>query len=542
LSIRLNKLLAQRGIGARRKCDTLIQEGAVRVNGRVVLEPGTQVEPERDRVLVRGRPLPPPAALRYYVLHKPVGVISTLSDPEQRRTVAHFLPPGARVFPVGRLDADTSGLLILTNDGELAHHLMHPRYGVEKVYRVRLARTPTGHALERLRRGVEFEPGVVSAPCRVRALASSGDHAIIEIAIHEGRYRQVRRMCEALGLSVQALHRSAYGPLRLGPIERGMWRELSADEVRRLRESAARPQARGRGGPPRSRREHPRREGAEHESSARPERAEARGGHGAGEPRVATRRPTDRRAPRGGRDRLPGGERGARPRGAASAPSDRGAARVTRDRSPGGKRGFRPRGEASAPSDRGAARVTRDRSPNGKRAFRPRGEASAPADRRAERNTRGRSPSGESWIGFRGQPGATPDRPAAPNQRDRSSSGERRTRSQTRPGAASEQQPRNPRDRSSTREGWPPREATTRGRAPRRGKGSPEPGHTRAGRGPVRSSDRPRGRDFQRTGERPRGAAARPRGRDASGEKARRPAGPRSGGTFPKPRKRRRAF
>ena len=129
MSLRLNKLLAQRGVGARRKCDALIQQGRVRGNGRVVLEPGTRVEPDRDRVEVSGRPLPPPAALRYYALHKPVGVISTLDDPEGRRTIRDLLPPGSRLFPVGRLDADTSGLLLLTNDGELAHRLMHPRYG-----------------------------------------------------------------------------------------------------------------------------------------------------------------------------------------------------------------------------------------------------------------------------------------------------------------------------------------------------------------------------------------------------------------------------
>ena len=126
MSVRLNKLLAQRGVGARRKCDELIKEGAVKVNGRVVLEPGLQIEPERDRVLVRDRPLAGAATLRYYVLNKPVGIITTLDDPEGRRTIREFLPPGARLFPVGRLDADTSGLLILTNDGELAHHLMHP--------------------------------------------------------------------------------------------------------------------------------------------------------------------------------------------------------------------------------------------------------------------------------------------------------------------------------------------------------------------------------------------------------------------------------
>jgi len=247
MSVRLNKLLAQRGVGARRKCDELIKEGAVRVNGSVVLEPGLQIEPERDRITVRNQPLAGAAVLRHFVLNKPVGVITTLDDPEGRRTIREFLPPAPRLFPVGRLDADTSGLLILTNDGELAHKLMHPRYGVMKVYRVRLDRVPGTEGLRRLQEGVEFEPGVRSAPARVRVLADEPGDAMIEVALHEGRYRQVRRMCEAVGLTVRALHRSAYGPLRLGPVQRGVFRELSEEEVRRLRAACARPRQRGQG-------------------------------------------------------------------------------------------------------------------------------------------------------------------------------------------------------------------------------------------------------------------------------------------------------
>jgi 23S rRNA pseudouridine2605 synthase len=248
VSVRLNKLLAQRGVGARRKCDLLIEQGAVRVNGDVVNEPGAQVEPERDRVTVNGRPLAGAAATRYYVLNKPVGVITTLDDPEGRRTIREFLPPGPRLFPVGRLDADTSGLLILTNDGELAHRLMHPRYGVVKTYRVRLDRAPGPEALRRLQEGVEFEPGVRSSPARVRVLSDELGDALIQVQLHEGRYRQVRRMCEAVGLQVRALHRSAYGPLRLGPVQRGIWRELSDEEVRQLRAASARPRPRSRPG------------------------------------------------------------------------------------------------------------------------------------------------------------------------------------------------------------------------------------------------------------------------------------------------------
>lgn len=247
VSIRLNKLLAERGVGARRKCDTIIASGRVQVNGEVVREPGTPVEESRDRVTVDGKPLPRRAALRYFVLNKPVGVITTLDDPQGRRTVREFLPGGQRMFPVGRLDADTSGLLLLTNDGELAHRLMHPRYGVEKVYRVRLDREPSEGQLARLARGVAYEPGVTSAPARLRRVKTEFEAIMVEIAVHEGRYRQVRRMFEAVGLDVKGLHRVAYGPVRLGPLARGLYRELSEDEVARLRSASARPHARPSG-------------------------------------------------------------------------------------------------------------------------------------------------------------------------------------------------------------------------------------------------------------------------------------------------------
>jgi pseudouridine synthase len=239
--VRLNKYLADRGVGARRKCDALIAEGRVRVNGEPVTEPGMRIEEQRDRVTVDGKPVQGRSRLAYYVLNKPVGVITTLDDPQGRRTVGELLPRGARVYPVGRLDADTSGLLVLTNDGELAHRLMHPRYGVVKVYRVRLAREPGPEQLRRLATGVRFEPGRVSAPARVRRVDPGFDAIMIELAIHEGRFRQVRRMCEAVGLEVTGLHRVGYGPLRLGPLARGMFRELSAEEVARLRAAAARP-------------------------------------------------------------------------------------------------------------------------------------------------------------------------------------------------------------------------------------------------------------------------------------------------------------
>lgn len=244
MSIRLNKLIAWRGVAARRKADQLIADGKVRVNGQVVREPGTMVDEASDDVTVMNRPLPPPQRARWFMLHKPVGVISTVADPEGRRTVRELLPTGSRVFPVGRLDADTSGLLLLTNDGPLAHKLMHPRYGVQKVYRVRLGESPRPDQLRRLAQGVRFDEGMVSAPAQVRAIDPGFDAIMIEIRIHEGRFRQVRRMCEAVGLPVLGLHRVAYGPLRLGPLPRGEYRELTHEEVAMLRASSARPMAR----------------------------------------------------------------------------------------------------------------------------------------------------------------------------------------------------------------------------------------------------------------------------------------------------------
>jgi 23S rRNA pseudouridine2605 synthase len=213
----------------------------VKVNGTVELEPGRRVEPAVDQVTVRGRPLPGPSTLRYLLVHKPIGMITTLHDPEGRPTVRQLLPPGPRLFPVGRLDADTSGLLLVTNDGELAHRLMHPRHGVEKRYRVLLDRLPSPHELARLRAGTPIEPGITSGPADVRIKAVRSSRAIIEIRIHEGRYRQVRRMCESVGLTVKALHRFGYGPLHIGKLPRGGVRPLTGFELRRLKAASMRP-------------------------------------------------------------------------------------------------------------------------------------------------------------------------------------------------------------------------------------------------------------------------------------------------------------
>jgi 23S rRNA pseudouridine2605 synthase len=224
--VRLNAYLARAGIASRRKADELIKAGRVRVNG----EPGqlnTFVE-RGDRVEVDGEEVRP-QRLAYVLLHKPAGVVTTASDPQGRPTVVQLVRHDVRVVPVGRLDAETTGALLLTNDGELAHRLAHPKYEVEKVYRAEIEGEPSDEALRRLAMGVELEDGV-TAPAEVRRLGPS----VVELAIHEGRNRQVRRMLEAVGHPVRRLHRSRYAGLAVEDLDAGSWRELTAEEVRVL--------------------------------------------------------------------------------------------------------------------------------------------------------------------------------------------------------------------------------------------------------------------------------------------------------------------
>lgn len=230
---RLQKVLAQRGYGSRRSCEELIAEGRVTVNGEVA-ELGRRVEPARDVVEVDGHLVPIKPGLVYYLLNKPAGVVTTAKDTHGRPTVVELVPAEPRVFPVGRLDADTEGLLLLTNDGELAHRLTHPRYGVEKEYLAHVEGVPASPALRRLREGVDLEDGL-TAPARV----SQPLPGVLRITIHEGRNRQVRRMAEAVGHPVLRLVRVRVGPLADRRLAPGAWRALTVEEVKALAEAAS---------------------------------------------------------------------------------------------------------------------------------------------------------------------------------------------------------------------------------------------------------------------------------------------------------------
>lgn len=235
--MRLAKHLAHCGVASRRACEALIAQGRVTVGGQVVRDPARDVG-ENDEIVVDGRPLSGLEAPAVYALNKPVGVLSTASDPHGRPTVVEMISQESRrLYPVGRLDLDSEGLLLLTNDGQLAHMLTHPRFEVAKTYRVWVAGGPVGEqALRALRDGVVLEDGP-TAPAQVVALARDR----LEITIREGRNRQVRRMCEAVGHPVRRLARVSFGPLQLGDLALGSHRQLQEREIQALREAAQAP-------------------------------------------------------------------------------------------------------------------------------------------------------------------------------------------------------------------------------------------------------------------------------------------------------------
>ena len=233
--MRLAKYLAQAGVASRRAAEAIVRAGRVTVGDDVVLDPARDVD-DTTPVAVDGELVAAVEGRVVYALHKPVGVVSTARDPQRRRTVADLVQSDRRVYPVGRLDADTSGLILMTDDGELANLLTHPRYEVPKAYRAVVGNVPVSEpALRALREGVELDDGL-TAPARVRRVAPD----VLELTIHEGRNRQVRRMCEAIGHPVRSLERVRFGPLVLGELETGQHRRLTPAEVDSLRSAARR--------------------------------------------------------------------------------------------------------------------------------------------------------------------------------------------------------------------------------------------------------------------------------------------------------------
>ena len=236
---RLQKIISAAGAASRRKAEELIVEGSVTVNGRIVRELGTKADPEKDAIKVSGKLIHLPQSKTYIVLNKPRGFITSMKDPEGRPVVTELLKGvKARVVPVGRLDYDTEGLLIMTNDGDLAHSLMHPSHVISKIYLAKVKGIIEDKAIERLEKGVKLREGV-TAPARVKKLKKSVANSWVEITVHEGRYRQVRRMLEEVGYPVIKLIRVTYGSLALGNVPLGKYRHLTSDEVKLLKDESA---------------------------------------------------------------------------------------------------------------------------------------------------------------------------------------------------------------------------------------------------------------------------------------------------------------
>jgi len=227
--------MAQCGVASRRKCEEIILEGRVQVNGETVRDMGIQVDPERDVVLLDGKPLRMENAKVYILLNKPRGYITSVGDPFGRPTVLDLIGKrDQRVYPIGRLDYDTEGLLLLTNDGEMAFKLTHPRHEVEKEYYCVVKGCPGSEALDKLRKGLDIG-GYITAPAKLIELGKRGDQAAFRIIIHEGKNRQVRRMFDAIGHPVLFLRRERMGPIKLGKLKPGEWRYLSDREIGELR-------------------------------------------------------------------------------------------------------------------------------------------------------------------------------------------------------------------------------------------------------------------------------------------------------------------
>jgi len=242
---RLQKVLARTGLGSRRSCENLIAMGRVSVNGEIA-KVGSKADPQKDRILVDNKPISMPKAFTYIALHKPKGVLSTVVSPDNRKTVLDLVEKSVTLYPVGRLDFDSEGLILLTNDGELTNRLTHPRYGHEKEYRVLVSRPPDEEQLDAWRRGIVLEDGHQTAPARVSLLNTTGKGTWLKIIITEGRKRQIRQMGIQTGLPVLRIIRTRIGPIQIGRLTPGEWRYLTAKEVATLKAIANQEKTRNR--------------------------------------------------------------------------------------------------------------------------------------------------------------------------------------------------------------------------------------------------------------------------------------------------------
>lgn len=234
---RLQKYLAHAGIGSRRSCEEIILKGKVKVNGKIVTTLGTKVNPTRDNIEVNNQLITNKEDKVYLLLNKPDGYVTTVKDPRGRPTVIDLIENiNKRIYPVGRLDYETEGLLLLTNDGKLAYRLTHPSYKIDKVYEALVKGNPTKEKLSKLRNGIELEDGITE-PAKVKVLKKFSDKTLLEITIHEGRNRQVRRMCRAINHPILNLKRTQIGPLQLGNIPKGNFRTLKPSEIKRLKKA-----------------------------------------------------------------------------------------------------------------------------------------------------------------------------------------------------------------------------------------------------------------------------------------------------------------
>lgn len=226
--------MAHCGIASRRKCEEYILDGRVKVNGNMIKELGTQVDPNRDRVYFDGKRINIEKEKIYIMLNKPIGVVTSVKDEKNRKTVVDFIPIQQRIYPVGRLDIDTTGLLLLTNDGKLAHHLMHPSKGIPKTYIATVKGRPDGKSLKKLREGVDLGDFITS-PAKVKILKSFEQDSIVQITIHEGKNHQVKRMFGYVGHEVKKLKRISFGEIHLGGLNVGNYRFLTEEEMKYLR-------------------------------------------------------------------------------------------------------------------------------------------------------------------------------------------------------------------------------------------------------------------------------------------------------------------